>query len=259
MDDSLTFRKKFLDRLGSPLQLATLFEYLPGVCFYVKDAHSRLVTANRSLLELRGLTHESQIVGRSDFELHPRYLADRYVSEDQQVMASGKPLPDQVWLIPAEAGNLNWFLSSKLPLFDRKGAVIGVAGMMRDLQKFGAIYRPMAEMDGVLRFVLEHYMDRISVAELAEQSFLSISQFDRRFKALFQMTPRSYILRVRLNAARHLLITTESSITEIALRCGFYDQSSFTKLFRRSTGQTPAAYRSHYLQDGQRKQTSHSE
>jgi len=246
MAQKKTLRQTFLDQLGEPLQLATLFEYLPGVCFYVKDRQSRLIAANRALLTLRGLAQESQIVGLSDYDLHPRYLADRYVSEDRQVMDSGRPLPDQVWLVPGERGTLRWFLSSKIPLFDQHGTAIGLAGMMRDLQQFGTEFRPMAEMDPILRSVLDHYSERISVTTLAAQAGWSVSQFDRRFKALFQMTPRDYILRVRINAARHLIVTTTYSIAEVALRCGFYDQSSFAKHFRQHFQQTPTAFRKCY-------------
>ena len=75
---------------------------------------------------------------------------------------------------------------------------------------------------------------------------LSISQLDRRFKHFFQLTPQQFLLRVRINAACQLLASTDRGILEIALRVGSYDQSCFTKQFRRQTGLTPAAYRRKY-------------
>jgi AraC-like DNA-binding protein len=75
---------------------------------------------------------------------------------------------------------------------------------------------------------------------------LSVSQFDRKFKRLFQMTPQQYILRVRINAAAQTLATEAISVAEIAQQAGFYDQSYFTKQFRKQMGLTPSAYRRQY-------------
>jgi AraC-like DNA-binding protein len=81
---------------------------------------------------------------------------------------------------------------------------------------------------------------------LARLVSLSISQLDRRFKQLFQLTPQQFLLRVRLNAACQLLTSTDQNILQIALSTGFYDQSYFTKHFRRQMGMTPSAYRRKY-------------
>ncbi len=90
------------------------------------------------------------------------------------------------------------------------------------------------------------YAEDLDIKHLARLARLSVSQLDRRFKRLFQMTPREFVLRVRLNAACRLLTSTEESLTEIALRTGFYDQSHFTKHFRRQIGMTPRRYRGKY-------------
>ena len=246
MSDPERFQRTFFARLDPQLHLATLFDFLPEVYFYAKDRQSRFVKANQALVALRGLSHEREMIGRSDFELHPRYLAEQYVAEDRRVMQSARPLPNQVWLVPDEAGQLQWYVSSKIPLWGRTGKVIGIAGAMRDLQKFEHVYRPYQEMDDVLRYVLDHFSERIEVPELAALAHLSVSQFDRRFKSLFQMTPVQYILRVRINAASRALTATRQTVAQISVRCGFYDQSYFTKQFRKETGMTPLAFRQHY-------------
>jgi len=66
-----------------------------------------------------------------------------------------------------------------------------------------------------------------------------MSQLDRKFKRLFQLTPQQFLLRVRLNAACQMLGSTDRSVSQIALGVGFYDQSYFTKHFRRQMGMTP--------------------
>lgn len=239
-------RAAFLRELGPGLPLAELFESLPEVYFYAKDRSGRIVAANRALVTLRGRSDEQELIGRTDFDLHPRHLAERYVAEDRAVMSSGKPVTNRVWLIPDESGGLRWYLSTKTPLFGPDGKAVGLAGTFRDLRKFEAAYRPYRAMDAVLRRVLDGYAGRVEVRELAETAGLSPSQFDRRFKALFGMTPREYLLRVRTDAAAHALATTDRAVGEIALDCGFYDQSSFGKLFRRRMGVTPLEYRRRY-------------
>ncbi|MFG0336157.1 MAG: helix-turn-helix domain-containing protein [Maioricimonas sp. JB049] len=246
MEDWKTFRQEFVERLAPDVQLATLFDFLPELYLYVKNHRSQFIRVNQAHLRLRGFSHESEIIGKTDFDLHPRYLAEQYVNEDRRVMQAGRPLPNQVWLVPGQAGALHWYLSSKIPLFDREGEAIGIAGVLRDLRKFETVYRPYQAMDEILKYVLEHYGERIDIPDLAAMAHLSVSQFDRRFKALFQMTPQQYLLRVRINAASHALTSTDDTVATIALRCGFYDQSYFTKRFRRETGMTPLAYRRRY-------------
>ena len=243
-------QREFFGRLGPGRQFVDLFEYLPEVYVYAKDREGRLVAANRALVAMRGLSDEREMIGLTDFDLHPRHLAERYVAEDRRVMESGRALPNQVWLIPNEAGGLTWYLSTKVPLSGNSGEVVGVAGMLRDLRKFETAYRPYQALDAVLRHVLDHYAERIDVPELASMAGLSVSQFDRRFKALLRMTPREYVLKVRTDAAVHALVTTGRSVAEIAVDCGFYDQSSFGKQFRKRMGMTPGEYRRVYANMG---------
>jgi AraC family transcriptional regulator len=65
----------------------------------------------------------------------------------------------------------------------------------------------------------------------------------RWFKSSFGLPPHQFILRSRIERARALLRTAETSLVEVALQCGFNSQSHFTTAFRRLVGTTPAAYR----------------
>ena len=73
---------------------------------------------------------------------------------------------------------------------------------------------------------------------------VSVSQFNRQFRKKFHTTPRAYLTNVRMNAACHLLVTTDLPISDISLQTGFYDQSHFANTFRRATGMTPRDWRS---------------
>lgn len=252
MSDSATFQAEFHRRLDRPWELIQLFDFLPEAYFYAKDVHGRFVRVNRALAEMRGFRHEDQMVGKTDFDIHARRLAEQYVEEDRRVMQGRVPIPNQVWLVPDGTGRLTWFVSSKIPLFGDGGQVIGIAGVMRDFEKAKSLLRPYEGLEAALAYVVQHLDERITVGQLAELVHLSISQFDRRFKQLFQMTPQQYILHVRMNAACQALSSTELSVAEIAAQTGFYDQSYFTKQFRRHTGLTPLVYRRKYREDASR-------
>ena len=85
--------------------------------------------------------------------------------------------------------------------------------------------------------------NHVNVDELASTLAMSTSQFRRRLTAITGETPQAYITNIRMQKARYLLDTqAELSIFEVALQCGYDDQSSFTRAFKRFFGITPSDY-----------------
>ena len=84
----------------------------------------------------------------------------------------------------------------------------------------------------------------VNVDELASKLAMSTSQFRRRLAAVANTTPQAYITSIRMQKARNLL-DTDSSLTvlDVALRCGYDDQSSFTRAFKKFFGKSPTEYR----------------
>ncbi len=95
----------------------------------------------------------------------------------------------------------------------------------------------------VLDYIDENIDGRLTLPRLAEIAHLSIFAFVRSFKTSTGLPPHRYILRRRIERAKLLLGNAALNIAEVALRCGFGDQSAFTTTFRRLTAQTPSAYR----------------
>ncbi|PVM90825.1 AraC family transcriptional regulator [Caulobacter radicis] len=83
----------------------------------------------------------------------------------------------------------------------------------------------------------------LTTAALGELVALSASYFGRAFKATFGETPHAYITRRRLEAAKDLMLATRDPLSQIAYQCGFADQSHLCRLFRRSAGMAPQAWR----------------
>ena len=83
----------------------------------------------------------------------------------------------------------------------------------------------------------------VNVDELASELAMSTSQFRRRLSAITGETPQSYITNIRMQKARHLLDTMpDMTILDVAKSCGYDDQSSFTRAFKRFFGVTPSDY-----------------
>src|SRR5499427_1151065 len=95
----------------------------------------------------------------------------------------------------------------------------------------------------VCRYIEEHIAEQIPLATLARSVRLSAYHFCRAFKRSFGVPPHRYHNARRIEHAKTLLAQPARSVTEIALKVGFSETSSFTATFRKATGTTPTAYR----------------
>lgn len=113
----------------------------------------------------------------------------------------------------------------------------------------------------VRNYVDGHITERILVADLSAVIQLSEAHFSRAFKRTFGESPHAFVIRRRVEFAAHYLLQTDASLSDIALRCGFSDQSHLCKAFRQATGQSPASWRStrRTLDDGNRLVPASSE
>lgn len=99
------------------------------------------------------------------------------------------------------------------------------------------------QAERVRRHIEKNYAGRISLEELAQLARLSNSYFSVAFRVTFGTSPHDYVCRRRVQQVMYMMINTESSLSEIALDCGFADQSHLSRVFRRITKHTPAAWR----------------
>lgn len=98
-------------------------------------------------------------------------------------------------------------------------------------------------LKGVLQFVENHYMEKISQAGVAEKFYFSKEYFARFFKKYTGMTFVEYLTKYRLQKARIQLMTSDSGILEIALNNGFSDDRRLILAFKEEYGTTPFHYR----------------
>jgi AraC family transcriptional regulator len=103
--------------------------------------------------------------------------------------------------------------------------------------------RDEARMQRVCDYMQAHLAEEVSLQDLAKVAYLSRFHLIRMFKQTHGATPYQHLTRLRTERAQRLLATSDTPITQIALECGFTNQTHFAAAFRRLVGLSPRAYR----------------
>jgi PAS domain S-box-containing protein len=122
--------------------LRALIDNVPDY-MYVKDARSCFVVANASLAESLGVTSPADLLGKTDFDFYPKPLASQYYNDEQNVFRSKKTLLEHEEESLDGNGNPIVLLTTKVPLLDKNGQVIGIAGVGRDITERQRVEREM--------------------------------------------------------------------------------------------------------------------
>lgn len=229
-----------------PGQIRHLFDHLPGTLFFAKNREGQMMTGNPAFLKRCGFETEDRIAGISDAEIFPSQLAEKYRLDDEKVMSTGQPLLGLIELFPNQEGKPEWFITDKIPLLDIDGNVCGLCGTVRSYEAQRVAMLPYLELVNAAEHLKTCFREKLDLPALAKIANMSVRQFERKFRATFQMTPRDYLIRMRLIAACELLARSHQTMTEIALECGFYDHSDFARQFRRQMNQTATQYRNEH-------------
>lgn len=140
--EDITERKRAEETLSNErLLLRTLIDNIPD-SIYSKDLNYRKTLANETELQFMGAVSEAEVLGKDDFDLYPKELAEKFFADDQSVLHSGTPVLNREEYVINEYGNKRWLLTSKLPLRDKENKIIGLVGIGRDITK-----RKQAEED----------------------------------------------------------------------------------------------------------------
>jgi AraC family transcriptional regulator len=94
-----------------------------------------------------------------------------------------------------------------------------------------------------LAYAAAHMDEDVSLAALARQVGLSVYHLQRAFSTASGETPKQFTLRLRLGSAAVLLLTSDDTVLDVALSCGFQSHEVFTRAFRRRFGMSPSLYR----------------
>jgi len=190
-----------------------------------------------------GVQQEEDAIGCTDHDFFPKSRADEYRADDLAVMESGKPILNRMESAPESEGSPRLVVTSKIPLRDPRGQVIGIAGFSRRVDQVRQSAGTADAFTRVIELMHEQFADPLTSEQLAEEVGLSVSQFERQFRRVMGSSPHKYLLRVRIEHAARRLKETSDSVTTIALACGFYDHAHFSRTFRRLMKVSPREYR----------------
>ena len=111
--------------------LRILIDHLPDAV-YVKDAECRKTVSNAADVHVLGQQSAAEVIGKTDFDFYPKKDSAEYFADDQSVIQTGRPLLNKEEYFIDKDGKGHWFSTSKLPLRDAQGRIIGLVGVGRD-------------------------------------------------------------------------------------------------------------------------------
>jgi two-component system, cell cycle sensor histidine kinase and response regulator CckA len=188
--------------------LGTLLRHLPDAV-YVKDREGRFLVANPVVSRLMGAREPEELVGKTDFDFYPQEIAARFRQDEAEVVRSGKALIDYEEARPDEEGNLLRITTTKVPLRDENGAIIGLVGVSRDLTEHARAEEALRASQARLQSIFKASPTGIGLSRggvvlevndrLSELTGLSRAELlDRDFRSLYLSQEDSLATQNRL-------------------------------------------------------------
>jgi AraC-like DNA-binding protein len=183
-------------------------------------------------VERCGRRDKSELIGRRADEVFPLPLGRGYREQDEQVLDGGLAIRDQLELHFYPTGQCGWCITNKIALRGHDGRIAGLYGASKDLQGANEKSEDFSQVAEAVRRIRTEYGQPLHVGDLAGRAGLSVYQFEQRIRRIFHVSAGQLVQKIRLEAAVEQLRETEESIATIAVRCGYSDQSAFTRKFR---------------------------
>lgn len=233
----------FLSSLRDPFTAGALFDHLPDIVYFIKDRGGRYLEANETLVQRCGCANKSDVIGHTPTQLFGAQLGEHYEDQDRTVLVHGRSLVNLLEMHMYKNRHVGWCLTTKLPLYDKNNLIVGLVGVSQDLKMPDVSSEDFQRIAAAIAVAQDNLSATTTVANMAAAAEMSEYQLDRRMKRVFGISTGEWLLKLRLNAARHRLLETDLSIAAIALEVGYADQSSFARQFRQTIGLPPLQFR----------------
>ncbi|MFC1497256.1 PAS domain S-box protein [Verrucomicrobiota bacterium] len=112
--------------------ISALMDHIPDYIFF-KDKEGRFIKINKALAQKYGLHDAEEAVGMTDFDFYPKAIAKRFFAAEQQIIKSGEPIIGVEERGKLPDGSEAWISTTKMPLYNEEGEIIGTFGISRDI------------------------------------------------------------------------------------------------------------------------------
>ena len=170
----ITERKKMEEALReSQRWQRAILDTIPDMA-WLKDKESKYIAANEALCKAFGIKFED-FVGKTDLDISPKDLAEKYRADDQEVIKSGRrKLTEEPW--GKKQGERIWIETIKSPIYNDQGQIIGTSGIARDITDRKKAEQQLQESEEKFRQVVSTTTDAIMLFDAETRQFIEVNK-----------------------------------------------------------------------------------
>jgi PAS domain S-box-containing protein len=155
--------------------LRTVIDNIPAL-IYVKDIESRFLLGNQAIVRQMNVSSEADLLGKSDFDFHPAELANGYRTDEIRVIETGQAMVNRVEQVFYHGTqSYGWSSTSKLPLRDENGELVGIVGIGYDITERKQMEELLLEKQQFIERITNTIPDSLYIYDLVHQLTLYIN------------------------------------------------------------------------------------
>ena len=147
------------------LMFKTIMKYSQD-SIYFKDRDCRFIMVNNIKAQKLGITDPSQMIGKTDFDYFPEDIAGEINKSEKTIMSMGQPVIGKIEKLTRLDGRTSWSSSSKYPLYDNSGELIGIWGISRDITESELSKEALLAAEIKLETIVANISDVITVTDI---------------------------------------------------------------------------------------------
>ncbi|MGO9413583.1 MAG: PAS domain S-box protein [Syntrophobacteraceae bacterium] len=132
--------------------LTAILENQPGLV-WLKDKEGRFLAVNHTFARSCGMERSEEVLGKTDLDIWPRELAEKYRNDDKAVLTTGTPIAVEEAI--SDRGEMKWFETFKTPVLDKDGQILGTSGYARDITERKNAAKALHESELRLRTIFQ--------------------------------------------------------------------------------------------------------